>query len=295
LQWTLGRALIAAMSTQPDPPVFGAYDQAQLDAQYNNRGLVPDHLRYIARWPAASERARAVLGGQIDLTYGSGPRDKLDLFRPRDDRRAPLLIFIHGGYWQMLDKSQLSFLARPWVRAGAAVAMLGYPLCPQVTMDGLVASVRAGIAWLAREAGALNLDARRFVVSGHSAGGHLTAMAMTGPGPELAGGVALSGLYDLEPIRLSYVNGALGMSAEEARRNSPIHLPRPRAMTGAGKLILAVGSAESEEYHRQIDTLSAAWDVEARSLAGLHHFSIVDALNDPGAPLFGATASLLGL
>jgi hypothetical protein len=85
------------------------------------------------------------------------------------------------------------------------------------------------------------------------------------------------------------------MSAEDARRNSPIHLPRPRAMTGPGSLILAVGSAESEEYHRQIDALSSAWDVEARSLAGLHHFSIVDALNDPGASLFGATASLLGL
>jgi len=283
------------MTAPPNPPVFGAYDQAQLDAQYNNRGLVPDHLRYIGRWPAASERARALLGtqlgGQLDLAYGPGPRDRLDLFRTRNDRRAPLLIFIHGGYWQMLDKSQLSFLARPWVRAGAAVAMLGYPLCPQVTMDGLVASVRAGVAWLAKEADALKLDARRFVVSGHSAGGHLTAMAMTGPGPDLAGGVALSGLYDLEPIRLSYVNGALGLSAEDARRNSPIHLPPPRS----GRLILAVGSAESEEYHRQIDTLSAAWDVEARSLAGLHHFSIVDALNDPGAPLFGATAGLLGL
>ena len=136
--------------------------------------------------------------------------------------------------------------------AGAFVA-LGYPICPGVTMTQLVASVRAGIAWVASQADALGLDGRRLLVTGHSAGGHLTAMAATGPGPDLVGAVALSGLYDLEPIRLTYLNAALRMDVAEARALSPIHLPRPRG----GRVILAVGSAESEEYHRHQDTLAA--------------------------------------
>lgn len=280
------------MSDTPAPTVFGSYDQARLDLQYNNRSRVPDFATYLARYPEASARARAALGGELDLAYGPGPRDRLDLFRPRRPTgRLPVLVFIHGGYWQSLDKSHFSFVARSFVRAGAAVVHLGYPICPAVTMDTLVASVRAGIAWIAREAGALGLDGRRIVVSGHSAGGHLTAMAATGDGPALAGAVALSGLYDLEPIRLSYLNAALKMTPEEARRLSPVHLPRPRG----GRTILTVGGAESEEYHRQIDMLADAWDVEARSLAGIHHFSIVDALSDAGSPLFSATAELLGL
>lgn len=279
--------------TAPAPAVFGAYDQAALDLQFNNRARCPDFATYIARYPQSSARVRAEIGGELDLAYGPGPRDKLDLFRPKaaGSGKPPVLVFIHGGYWQQLDKSYFSYLARSWTRSGAAFVALGYPICPGVTMEQLVSSVRAGIAWVASEAGALGLDGRRIAVAGHSAGGHLTAMATTGPGPDLVGGVALSGLYDLEPIRLSYLNAALRMGPEEARRLSPIHLPRPRG----GHLILAVGSAESEEYHRQQDTLAATWDVEARSLAGLHHFSIVDTLADQANPLFQTVAELLRL
>jgi len=274
------------------PAVFGPYDQARLDLQYNNRSRVPDFATYLARYPEASARARAALGGELDLAYGPGPRDTLDLFRPRAAKgKAPVLIFIHGGYWQGLDKFHFSYLARSWVREGAAVVALGYPICPAVTMEALVASVRAGVAWVAREADGLGLDRRRIVVTGHSAGGHLTAMTMTGPGPDLAGAIALSGLYDLEPIRLSYLNKALKMSPETARALSPVHLPRPRS----GRLILTVGGAESEEYHRQQDMLADAWDVEARALPGLHHFSIVDTLADAAHPLFRTAAGMLGL
>lgn len=276
--------------TAPSAPVFGAYDQAQLDHQYNNSARTPDVATYLARYPQASARVRAELGGTLDIAYGPGPRDTLDLFRPKQ-AKPPVLIFIHGGYWQRLDKFHFSYLARPWVRAGAAVVSLGYPLCPRVTMTALVASVRAGIAWVASEAEHLGLDGRRIAVAGHSAGGHLTAMAVTGPGPDLVGGVALSGLYDLEPIRLSYLNSALRMDAAEAKALSPIHLPRPRG----GRLILAVGSGESEEYHRQQDALAAIWDVEDRRLAGLHHFSIVDTLADAANPLFRTVAELLAL
>ncbi|MBM3548679.1 MAG: alpha/beta hydrolase [Alphaproteobacteria bacterium] len=276
--------------TQSAPLVFGAYDQAALDLQYNNGVRYPDFATYLARYPQASARVRAELGGTLDIAYGPGPRDTLDLFRPKQ-AKPPVLIFIHGGYWHRLDKFHFSYLARPWVRAGAAVVSLGYPLCPQVTMTELVASVRAGVAWVAAQADHLGLDGRRIAVSGHSAGGHLTAMAVTGPGPDLVGGLALSGLYDLEPIRLTYLNTALRMDAAEARALSPIHLPRPRG----GKVILAVGSGESEEYHRQQDALAAIWDLEDRRLAGLHHFSIVDALADSANPLFRTVAELLAL
>ncbi len=280
------------MSETPASAIYGPYDQARLDGQYNNRSRVPDFATYLARFPEASARARALLGSELDLAYGPGPRDRLDLFRPRDAKgKLPVLVFIPGGYWQGLDKSHFSFLARTWVGEGAAFAALGYPICPAVSMDELVASVRAGIAWIAREADGLGLDRRRIVVTGHSAGGHLAAMTMTGPGPALAGGVALSGLYDLEPIRLSYLNAALRLTPEAARRLSPVHLLRP----SGGRLILAAGGAESEEYHRQLDSLASAWDVEARSLAGLHHFSIVDTLADAGHPLFRTAAGMLGL
>lgn len=272
------------------PLVFGQYDQAGLDGQYNNRSRVPDFASYIGRYPQSSARVRAELGGELDLAYGPGPRDKLDLFRPKSGSKPPVLIFIHGGYWQQMDKSVFGYIARSWTRAGAAFVALGYPICPAVTMTELVASVRAGIAWVAAEADRLGLDGRRIAVTGHSAGGHLTAMAATGPGPDLVGAVALSGLYDLEPIRLSYLNAALRMSPEEARLLSPIHLPKPRTRT-----ILATGSAESEEYHRQMDTLGASWDVETRNLAGIHHFSIVDTLADQGHPVFETVAELLQL
>ena len=260
--------------------------------KYNNRSRIPDFATYLTRYPEASARARVVLGGELDLAYGPGPRDTLDLFRPRVVKgKPPVLIFIHGGYWQGLDKSHFSYLARAWVQEGAAFVALGYPICPAVTMDELAASVRAGVAWVSGQADQLGLDRRRIVVTGHSAGGHLTALAMTGPGPDLAGGIALSGLYDLEPIRLSYLNAALKLTPESARALSPVHLPRPRS----GRLILTVGGAESEEYHRQQDSLADAWGVEARPLPGLHHFSIVDTLADPGHPLFRTAAEMLGL
>lgn len=285
--------MTASPPASAGPLILGPYDQAGLDLQYNNRARYPDAATYMARFPQSSARVRAEIGGQLDLAYGTGPRETLDLFRPKGMKTPPVVIFIHGGYWHLLDKQYFGFLARPWVRAGAAFVAIGYPLCPGVTMTQLVASVRAGIAWVADQADHLGLDGRRILVTGHSAGGHLTAMAATGPGPDLVGAVALSGLYDLEAIRLTYLNASLRMSPEEAKALSPIHLPKPEAR--AGRVILTVGSAESEEYHRHQDSLAATWDVEARSLAGLHHFSIVDTLADQASPLFRTVAELLRL
>jgi len=182
------------------------------------------------------------------------------------------------------------------------VAVVNYALIPAVDMDEVVRQCRAAVAWLAREAPAFGGDARRLTVSGHSAGGHLTAMLMATDWPAVAGlppdtvraGCGISGLYDLEPIRLSFLNETLGLTPEAARRHSPIHLrPASRA-----PLLLAVGALEGPEYHRQTAALAAAWRAhgvpcEVMDMAGHHHFSIVCELEDPESPLGQALRRLV--
>lgn len=290
-------------------PIFRDYDQAALDAQYNNRAAVPDAARYIERWPAASAAARARLGGRLDLAYGPHPRHRLDMFPAKAGGRAPVLAFIHGGYWQSLDKSVFSFVAAPFVEAGVTVAMLGYPIAPEAGMDEIVASIRLALLWLGRHAGEHGGDPQRLHLSGHSAGGHLTAYMMAEdwpaepglPAPLLKGGLALSGLYDLEPIRLSYLNKPLAMDAEVARRNSPVNRPGAPARQ---PLILAVGGAETDEFRRQqrdyaAQCRAAGWPVETIEVPGRNHFSVLESLADPdpqpaGAPLPALSRAILG-
>ncbi|MGE5147396.1 MAG: alpha/beta hydrolase [Candidatus Eiseniibacteriota bacterium] len=272
--------------------LFRDYDQAALDAQYNNRAAVADSPRYMERWPAASRKARERLGGTIDLVYGPHPRHRIDFFPAKGGAKAPVLTFIHGGYWQSQDKSGHSFVAEPFVAAGVAVAMIGYPIAPEVGMDAIVASIRSALVWLGRHAGEHGGDPARLHLTGHSAGGHLTAYMMAEdfsaepdlPQPLLKGGLALSGLYELEPIRLTYLNQALGMDAAVARRNSPANRPLGRA-----PLILAVGAAETDEFLRQQRDYAATcraggWPVEAIEVPGRNHFSVLEAMADPDAP-----------
>ena len=276
-------------------PIFRDYDQAALDAQYNNRAAVADSARYIERWPAASKAARERLGGTLDLAYGPHPRHRLDIF-PAKGGKAPVLAFIHGGYWQSLDKSVFSFVASPFVEAGVTVAMLGYPIAPEAGMDEIVASIRAALAWLGRHAGDHGGDPARLHLTGHSAGGHLTAYMMAEdfsaeaglPQPLLKGGLALSGLYELEPIRLSYLNGPLRMDAAVARRNSPANRP-----VGRMPLILAVGGAETDEFRRQQRDYAArcrqaGWPVGEIEVPGRNHFSVLEAMADPEPRAAGA-------
>jgi arylformamidase len=285
--------------------VFFGYDQATLDREYNNSGKVRDAAEYLARYAAESARARDTLPTRLDLRYGPAPGETLDLFLPAGGGPASVHVFVHGGYWRALGKADFSFVARAFQPAGALVAVIDYALIPTVDMDELVRQVRASVAWLYRNAAAFGGDPERITASGHSAGGHLVAMLMSTdwarfgglPADVVKAGCGISGLYDLEPIRLSYLNDTLGLTVETARRNSPVHVVPAAA---GGPLLLAVGGLEGDEYHRQTESLAAAWRrrglaAEVMDMAGHDHFSIVTELEDPGTPLSRAILRQMGL
>lgn len=284
-------------------------DRAALDRLYNNRAAVPTHLEDFARWSEATAAARRAHMAQYGLRYGSGARETLDLFTVPEPGR-PLVVFIHGGYWQALSKDEFSFVAEGFVSQAAGrianVALLNYPLAPDADMDGIAGSMRRGLAWLWREAERLGFDPDRIYVCGHSAGGHLTAMAALTdwsrmgtdlPADLVKAGLSLSGLYDLRPIRQCYLNDKLGMDDAAAERNSPLLL-LPQFHGTLPPLILAVGSDETAAFHeQQHDFVSACQrcgeKVTAITVAGKHHFNIVDELAKPGSAVQGAFARLL--
>jgi arylformamidase len=277
-------------------------ERAMLDAQYNLRAAVPEHLTYFARYEAESAALRARRPGRLDLSYGPTPRQAIDLFLPGTSG-APLLVFIHGGYWQSRDRKDFSFVAAPFLERGAAVALIGYDLAPAVRMDAIVAQIRAGLAWLYRHAPDYGCDARRLYLAGHSAGGHLVAMALatewrtSGLPEDLIKGVcAISGIFDLEPIRRCYLNDVVGLDADEARRNSPIH----QALHGRCPVIVAVGELETRAFHEQSRDFAArlerdGWPRQLLVQPGVDHFGIVMSLSEPDAPLVREIARQLGL
>lgn len=267
-----------------------------LEAQYNIRRAIPGFPAVFARWRERSAAARARLRCRLDLAYGADEAETLDLFLPEGEGPFPVQMFIHGGYWQAMDKSDFSYLAEALVEAGIAVAVVNYALCPQTTIDAIAGQMRRALAWLAREAAGLGLDAGRLQVAGHSAGGHLVAMLMADrpSAGRLCSGIAISGLFDLEPLRATSINAALGLDAAAARRASPLFM----TPAGGAPLALAVGGAETLAFHDQADALAARWGaagarIERVALPGRDHFAAVDALAEPESPLFAAALRLL--
>ena len=269
-----------------------------LDAQYDARALVSDPDAIFARWREDSGRLRAELGPdrRVGIPYGGDPRQHVVLHLPVRTPSA-VVVFVHGGYWQALDAATFDFLAAPFLERGVAFANVEYRLVPQVAMDDVVADVRAGVAELARRGPDLGVDTRRLAVTGHSAGGHLVAMLMAedwsrhGLTDVVGAGCAISGLYDLDPIRRTYLNDVLGLSPEDAERNSPVH----RTPTSRGPLLLTCGGDEPGEFDRQQRELAAAWDTVDVSILEQpdgHHFVAVERLAAPG-PLHDAVLEML--
>jgi arylformamidase len=271
--------------------LYRGMDRTQLDAAYNNSDAVPTVDAIRADWDARGASVRQSRRGHFDLEYGDTPRQRLDLFLA-DSPSAPTLMFIHGGYWQRNDKERFDFLAEGPLAHGINVAVVEYTLAPDARVDQIVGEIRRSVAWLTEHLGDYGADPARIYVSGHSAGGHLTATMMSLGA--VKGGLAISGLYDLEPIRLSYLNVKLRLDAAEARRNSPIlHLPPM-----AGPLIIAYGTAELPELCRQSVDYAQAWVGRALPgrllpVDGANHFTILESLADPDGALTHALAEMV--
>jgi len=279
-----------------------------LEAAYDCRTAVPDHPAILDRWREASAavRNRVDLPRRLDLPYGHGRRHTLDLFGAvASQRPRPLLILLHGGGWQAMDKGLFSLLAPPFVTAGGAVAVLNYPQCPDEPLEAIAASIREAVRMLWHQAAALGLDRRRFVVAGHGAGGHLVAEMLSTHWPNLdpllprdtvRGGIAISGLFDLEPLVATSLNRVLGLDADAARRNSPLW----RDPVPGTSLTLAVGERESAAFHWQSIRLARDWAARGVTttwvaLPGRHHFSALEALAEPDHPLFRDALARLSL
>ncbi len=268
--------------------VYKSYDQAALNHQYNNRELVPDYAIYLDDWETRSQLVlNSTTTSHRNLAYGELPAEKLDIY-PANKVGAPTLIFIHGGYWQSMDKERFQFVASAFLPYDINVVILTYPLGPETEMDRIVQSIQRAMIWIQSNIAQYHGDPDQLYLSGHSAGGHLSVMMMTrefGPAEiKLKGIVALSGLYDLNPIRLSHVNEKLNMDDALATAMSPVRLHPNEGC----QLILAVGGDESDEYHCQTKDLAKAWDnmdnLQTRFLPGLNHFSILSEFADPLSP-----------
>jgi arylformamidase len=282
--------------------VYKQYDQESLDTQYNNRLHVPEYADYLNRWKLLSGQTQQKLPVIKDIPYGKLRREKLDIY-PSLQPQSKTLIFIHGGYWQMLDKSMFHFIANGFHSYGVTTILLSYPLAPEVSINQIVLSCRKAIEWLYRNVSAFNGDPHQMYVAGHSAGGHLAAMLMAtdwelfDPGLSanlLQGICAVSGLFNLVPIQLSYINQVIKMDMETAKSNSPVRLEPATACP----LIVAVGEAETAEFKDQSQELYTCWknkgiDIELLQLPGQNHYSIAETIVDPQSSLHQALRKLM--
>lgn len=269
------------------------------EAEYNNRARVPEHPAIFAAWSREAQsyrsEATAERRAELGIRYGATPRQTIDLFTPADGR-GPLALFVHGGYWRSLEPASFSHMARGLNARGVAVAVVGYDLCPDVSVAGIIAEIRQACFHLWRRFG------RRLLVLGHSAGGHLAACMVATEWKAVAPGMpsdlvpaayAVSGLFDLAPLTAVSMNADLRLDAAEARRVSPLYWSAPAGHT----LDAVVGALESSEFLRQSRIIAEAWGqngVATRYEAAPeeNHFTVIDALADPHSAMVARLAKL---
>jgi arylformamidase len=269
--------------------------------QYNARAMIPDHPSIFTRWIKDSAHVRRTQAALFDLPYGETSGERLDFF-PANRGGAPLLVFIHGGWWRSLDKSDFSFIAPAYTRIGFNVALTNYTLAPEASIADIVRQQLRALAWLYRSAENYDFDPRRIVVAGHSAGAHLAAMMMAAIWPAFApdlppdlvkAGILLSGIYDLEPVQhADFVNTDLRLTENDIAPLSPARMPQAHA----APFITAFGAQESEEFKRQTGLIAQHWKTSHRgdvALPDLNHLTICDVFATPGHPLQEAAMQLL--
>lgn len=262
------------------------------EAEYNNRVLVPEHPAIIAGWARDAAAYRDAAGDRFStIPYGPGERCAIDLFAPKTESGGAIVVFIHGGYWQGLDRSSFSHMARGLNAHGISVAVPGYDLCPNVRMGEIVDQSRAACRRLGQDGGRLGQDGGRLVVSGHSAGGHLAACMLATdwraldpalPDKLVAAAYAISGLFELKPLIPTSINEALGLDEPEAERLSPISWTPPR-----GRIMDAVvGADETDEFQRQSRAIVERWGKSGvatrfEAIPRANHFTVVAPLANP--------------
>ncbi len=272
------------------------HDDGWYEQQYNPRLSVPDATAIIDGWRKRSIQLRSNLSPMTDFKYGSHPRENLDLFRAPGAKAT--LVFIHGGYWRSFSKLETSFIAEHFVARGISVALINYPLCPDVTLRDIRSSVLHSFAYLWTRV--LSADERHtVVVSGHSAGGHLAALHATEdwttrglPADPIKAVVSLSGVFDVAPLIHTSINADLHLTAEVASQlNLMTAVPKTEP-----RMLLAVGDFEPEEFHQQGQDLAKAWGnltSRCESIAGTNHFTVLDNFADPATQLHQAVLSFL--
>ncbi len=271
--------------------------QDAIDREYNPRLGVPDVEALIAGWAQRSEEARRKLGGRLGLPYGPTLAEYVDVF-PATRPNAPVHLFVHGGYWRTFTARDFSFIAEGPVARGCCTVVMNYALCPQVSITEIVRQTRAALAWTWHHAGEFGGDRNRISVSGHSAGGHLTARLLSTawqrdygiPDDVIKAALPISGLFDLEPIRWSWLQPVLQLSGDEILAQSPMrHLH-----TTPVPLAVAVGGAESAEFRRQSADYAAATGAKLMEIEGRHHFDVLDDLASPYGKLWRTVEQMAG-
>ena len=269
------------------------------EAEYNNRRRVPEHTEIMARWAEHSARVRSEVPCELNQPYGPGPRHLYDLFHPSPGPAdAPLVVYIHGGYWQRGDRADYSFVAEALVGKGATVALPSYTLCPEATIAQITDEMRRFLVALWRR------TSRRPVVVGHSAGGHLAGALLAtdwsrhdAPADLVRAAYSISGVFELEPLISTSLNEALRLTPETAREASPIlWRPPPADRT----FVAAVGGAESPEFLRQSLVITAAWSAagvkaECVVVPNVNHFTVVDELARPESAMLQRVIQLARL
>lgn len=271
--------------------IYRDYNQEALEYQYGPRLSVPNTDEILVRWAADSETYYAESDCERDISYGPRAEEILDIFKPANVDNAPVLIFIHGGYWRALDKKDHAFLPKPFVDAGVLVVSINYTLCPEVKIDEITRQARAACAWVWRNAASYGGDTDRIHIFGHSAGGHLAAAVATTDWPEYEAGLPkgllksatpISGLFDLQPILLISVNNDVHLDPDSAVRCSPANSAPGHDIA----MTIAVGGAETKEFRRQSQYLHERWDNKLRSIDyleadGANHFTVIENMVDP--------------